>query len=249
MFSVAGKEFKDQHLKANCGTTMDDSLKKPTTDWTKCCLCQLDTNEELRCPQNNPVKRNDGGYMNLARNIPKFQSLNQLPIGMDPSRLDEGVGINETLTKNKASYHRNCQVLFSNGMLQRAEKRSTPSGTIQDDSRKKIPRISKEIGKYQCFLCESTIGELREAMTMKLNDRVKGCAKTLNDGNLLAKLSGGDVVAQELKYHPACLVALYNKERDYLRVQEQESAQEHWKEVYPIAFSELVTHICEKKVQ
>ena len=83
---------------------------------------------------------------------------------------------------------------------------------------------------------------------MKLNDRVKGCAKTLNDGNLLAKLSGGDVVAQELKYHPACMVALYNKERDYLRVQEQESAQEHWKEVYPIAFSELVTHICGKKM-
>lgn len=68
-----------------------------------------------------------------------------------------------------------------------------------------------------------------------------------HDGKLLAKLSGGDVIAQDLKNHSACLVALYNKERDYLRVQEQERAQENWKEAYPIAFSELVTHISEIK--
>ena len=33
---------------------------------------------------------------------------------------------------------------------------------------------------------------------------------------ILAKLSAGDVVAQEFKYHPACLVGLYNRERDHL---------------------------------
>jgi hypothetical protein len=27
------------------------------------------------------------------------------------------------------------------------------------------------------------------------------------------RLSGGDIVAQELKYHHSCLTALYNKER------------------------------------
>ena len=60
---------------------------------------------------------------------------------------------------------------------------------------------------------------------------------------LLAKLSAGDVIAQELKYHPACLVALYNQERACLKVQEQQKAGEHWKEAYPIAFSKLVTYI------
>ena len=77
--------------------------------------------------------------------------------------------------------------------------------------------------------------------------RINECAKTLNDGKLLAKLSGRDVIAQELKYHSACLVALYNEEQDYLRVQDQERAQENWKEAYPIAFSEPVTHISGKK--
>ena len=64
---------------------------------------------------------------------------------------------------------------------------------------------------------------------------------------LLAKLSARDVIAQELKYHPACLLALYNQGRAYLKVQEQEKAEEHWKEAYSIVFSELVTYITEKK--
>ena len=84
-------------------------------------------------------------------------------------------------------------------------------------------------------------------MTMQVNRRINECAKTLSDRKLLAKLSAGDVIAQEVKYHPGCLVALYNRERAYLKVQEQEKAQEHFKEAYPIAFSELVTYICEMK--
>ena len=98
-----------------------------------------------------------------------------------------------------------------------------------------------------CFLCASQGGELGEATTVQVPMRINECAKTLNDGKLLAKLSGRDVIAQELKYHSACLVALYNEEQDYLRVQDQERAQENWKEAYPIAFSEPVTHISGKK--
>jgi hypothetical protein len=32
--------------------------------------------------------------------------------------------------------------------------------------------------------------------------------------------SAGDVVAQELKYHRACLTSLYNKERAHLRMKQ-----------------------------
>lgn len=44
-------------------------------------------------------------------------------------------------------------------------------------------------------------------MTMNLNKRPQECAKALNDGKLLAKLSGGDAIAQDLKYHRVCLTA------------------------------------------
>ena len=52
-------------------------------------------------------------------------------------------------------------------------------------------------------------------MTMQLNQRLNECARNLNDGKLLALLSGGDVVALELKYHSSCLAALYNRERGH----------------------------------
>ena len=87
-----------------------------------------------------------------------------------------------------------------------------------------------------CFLCEKKdpLQDLRHAMTMQLDKRLNECARTLNDGKLLARLSGGDVVAQELKYHRTCLTALYNRERAYLMKQEnQESQTNQEKELYP----------------
>ncbi|KAK3889082.1 hypothetical protein Pcinc_006957 [Petrolisthes cinctipes] len=85
-------------------------------------------------------------------------------------------------------------------------------------------------------------------MTMKVNERINECTRILSDGKLLAKLSGGDVVTQELKYHAPCLVALYNQECDFLRAQEREQAQHDCQEAHPIAFSELITYINEIKV-
>ncbi len=39
------------------------------------------------------------------------------------------------------------------------------------------------------------------------------CAGLLEDTELLAKLSAGDMVALEAKYHTKCLVGLYNRAR------------------------------------
>jgi hypothetical protein len=58
--------------------------------------------------------------------------------------------------------------------------------------------------------------ENTRGLTMQLDKRLNECALNLNAGKFLAVLSGGDVVAQELKYHYCCLTALYHKERAYL---------------------------------
>jgi hypothetical protein len=73
-------------------------------------------------------------------------------------------------------------------------------------------------GNICVFLCEkeNTTSELRQAMTKQLDKWLIKCARNLNDGKFMAVLSGGDVAAQELKYHHFCLTALYNKERAYL---------------------------------
>ena len=58
--------------------------------------------------------------------------------------------------------------------------------------------------------------DLREEMTMKLNNRVNECARTHGDRKLLAKWSVGDFVAQKLNHHPTCRIDLYIRERAYL---------------------------------
>jgi hypothetical protein len=70
---------------------------------------------------------------------------------------------------------------------------------------------------------EAPASTLRQAMTMQ----------ALNDGKLLTTLSGGDVVAQEMKYHPTCLAGLYNRERAVTTKNEQS----HVNDVNPLAFS------------
>lgn len=219
------------------------------TDWTKCCLCQTETSERLISPHLNPTKRCDDGYSLLGRNIPIFHSINQLPIKFDLARLDDGSGIEQTLRTSKAQYHESCKILFNNTKLQRAEKRSTPvSDKSENSCRSKVPRKSLFIELSKCFLCEEESDDLHEAMTMQLNKRVNECAVTLSDGKLLAKLSSGDIVAQELKYHKTCLVGLYNREKAYLKAQEQTRSEGLGQDTeYHIAFSELVTYINEMK--
>lgn len=155
----------------------------------------------------------------IATNVPLFHALNEMPIVLDPARLDEGGGIEETLRRNKAQYHQSCGYLFNNTKLDRARKRAAPQTPQSEEGQTKLRRSSSEGQGSKCFLCdeEEPASDLRHAMTMQLNKRLSDCAKTLNDERLLKVLSGGDVIAQELKYHSACLATLYNRERAFLR--------------------------------
>lgn len=143
--------------------------------------------------------------------------------------------------------------------LQRAQTRhKSPDMTLSDEpSSSKFTRrscsASTEEGPLhleECFICEKKASrtELREALTMQLNTRLYQCAKTLQDQTLLAKLSVGDVVAQELKYHGTYLTSLYNKERAHLRKQQLMSkVADSEIEINQIVFAELVTHIVESQ--
>ena len=67
-----------------------------------------------------------------------------------------------------------------------------------DEGHIKIRRTNLEGRESWYFSCEkeSPASEIRQAMTMQLNERVNDCARLLNDERLLARLSGRDVVAQ-----------------------------------------------------
>ena len=86
-------------------------------------------------------------------------------------------------------------------------------------------------------------------MTMELDKRLNECARSLNDGKLLARLTGGDIVTQELKYHRSCLTALYNRVRAHpVTVAKERKEQSREKEIYPLVFSELLANIVETKL-
>lgn len=73
---------------------------------------------------------------------------------------------------------------------------------------------------------------LRNAATFNVDIRVRQCALKLQDKPLLAKLSAGDLIAQEAKYHAKCLTPLYTKA--------QESDTDNV--IHGIAFAGLVSY-------
>ena len=75
---------------------------KPATDWSKCCLCQENISEILKQP--NFSRGHGHGYRVLDMNITELQKLNDLPLPLNPLRLNNGSGVEQTLVENGAKY-------------------------------------------------------------------------------------------------------------------------------------------------
>ena len=73
---------------------------------------------------------------------------------------------------------------------------------------------------------------------------MRKCARDLQDENLLAKLSAGDLIAQEAKYHAKCLSNLYNRARAQISQDQDASDEQICK---GIAWTELISYIEEKR--
>ena len=67
---------------------------------------------------------------------------------------------------------------------------------------------------------------------------IRECALKLRDKPLIAKLSGGDLIAQDAQYHEQCLVSLYNRARETKVYEASDDTVNHG-----IAFAELVSYI------
>ena len=143
---------------------------KMQTNWTKCRICQNDKkNEALISPSTYKVPGHDG-YATLATNIPLFNEINELPLAVDPARLDEGGRIEARLRGNGAKYLTNCRLAFNNTKLDRAKKRHSCGGKTDGGHAKQ--RTSQD--GQTCIMCERTLPEsdLRQVMTMNLDKRL-----------------------------------------------------------------------------
>ena len=141
---------------------------------------------------------------------------------MNSSRFDGGEGIEAALKQHKAKWHDSCRLQYNKTQLRRAEKRKRPIEDAADGAeackrftRKCLEETSTSI--ETCFFCGKPAlaeGLLSKASTFGVDVKVRQCAIKLQDKLLLAKLSAGDLIAQDAQYHVQCLVSLYNWARE-----------------------------------
>ena len=97
---------------------------QPITDWTVCCLCRIVTPESMQCSsESKPTNVNvSQGYSTVATKLIRFNELQALTLPIDIRRLDEGKGIEATMLKHLAKWHKSCKGKFNKSKLKRAEK-------------------------------------------------------------------------------------------------------------------------------
>lgn len=214
-------------------------------DWTKCIICQHISSEQLQCPANSKRTNVGAGYRSFIENVNSFDRLGVLPVSLKTDLFTEG--IEQTLKDKKASWHKTCRDIFNNTKLKRAQKRKHEDSdqcTSPIKSRRLSISTSTQKSSTVFFFCckEDVSSQLHAASTLEVDRKVRECALLLKDGNLLAKLSTGDMIAIEAKYHTKCLTMLYNKARQHKLSSQRNTRSEHRREE-EFAFAELVAYI------
>jgi hypothetical protein len=147
--------------------------------------------------------------------------------------ISDGIGENSTgggactdivqiMIHNNVVCHKSCRSVIDKQKVEMARKRHaqtvSPMKTCRLSSGAKCatqssPGTFHEHVQSGCIFC-GKVGnkkELRKAATLGLDNKVKECAKILDDTNLLAKLAGGNLISIDALYHLPCLTRLYRQ--------------------------------------
>ena len=161
-----------------------------------CCV-----NEPLYCPDDSKRSTGRSGYKTLADNLLRFSEIDGLPKSLDMSRLDDVEGIESTFQHHRAKWHDSFRLKYNKTQLTRAEKKQTTSGDTEGLTSKFTRQSvdSSETLLETCFFRDKPAGNesLRKASTFDLDRRVRKCALKLEDKSFIAKLSAGDMMAQD----------------------------------------------------
>ncbi|CAC5367122.1 unnamed protein product [Mytilus coruscus] len=186
------------------------------------------------------------GYLSFDAIIQRCCALNWFPSTLNMEQLNEGHGIAQTLQNHKAKWHKSCGNKFSNLKISRQEKRKHMS-EAEDSSNEQTSKITRHsCGESTrattegCFFCGDVSDDLHDASTFMIDKRVRECALELQDTVLLAKLSVGDLISQEAKYHAKCLLKLYNKASRQTPKTKKESQESV---IHGIVLAELIEYI------
>ena len=101
-------------------------------------------------------------------------------------------------------------------------------------------------GESHCFFCGAVDSplNLHAAFTLEVDEKVRECALLLKNNNLIAKLSAGDLIAIEVRYHAKCLVGLYNRARQSNSPTTKRTVKSQV-DLDGLAFAELIAYVDE----
>ncbi|KAK3923417.1 Envelopment polyprotein [Frankliniella fusca] len=220
-------------------------------DWKKCFLCQQETSEKLRDPKNAPAHlAADSGCCMLARNLPEFHAIGELPFPIDLSLINDGSGIQSFLEKKGAMWHFSCYVKCNNSKLKRAKAKhegKMRKGPCTEPSPKKTRLTCNASHNPElCLFCDKPASRgnaLHQVQTPDCNKHITKGSEILKDTKLKAKISERcDLIALEAKYHTDC----YAKFRKRVKQQENsENTDEQREQIEALSFAGLVSYLRE----
>ena len=149
--------------------------KRPCiTNWNLCVLCQLDTNAALECPARSTRPTSGSGYKSLAEHLIQFQSLGHVPMDIDINMLDDGDGIEATLMRHQACWHKTCRLNFNQTKLDRLNKK-----VVQEENEISIQTRSNhnkvDLKDATCLRNNTPIAFLREQLEPISHNQEKSC--------------------------------------------------------------------------
>ena len=227
-------------------------------DWNKCIICQKSSQESLQCPGNSKRKDIGAGYVSFARLLEEFKSFGVKVTYCEIELSNTNQQLEHVLLENKACWHKSCRDNFNTTKLGRVKRKlrdqtseeEAEGGTREEIISSPVKARRASTGQHnphtleQCFFCEEhDSSNLHSALTFEVDKKVRECAALLNDGRLIAKLTSGDMIAIEAKYHSKCLVSLYNRARSLKQQQVAEASNAEAVELSELAFAELVAYI------
>jgi hypothetical protein len=186
-------------------------------NWDLCFICQEESSTSpLICPASSTSDDGTRGYSTVIDNLKNFKAIGKLS-ALLKVRIDRE-NVLQDLIQNKAKFHKSCRNSYDSYHYERACKRRrteecSDESLLTPSTRSKF--VAQNFICLTCFFCDEpdTAGNLCNARTLGLDTRVRDAATRLSDEKLLAKLSEGDLVAIEARYHKSCLIALYNRLR------------------------------------
>ena len=182
-------------------------------DWSNCIVCRK-SEGNLICPANRPNAKQS--YTDFLQIVNGFLSLDKLPTQIIISGKERA----EDFVTNSAKWNKSCLLKFVSSKLACARERHARS--IEDDPeslQRKSPRLSEVSAstshKLKCIFCESSEGLLHSCSTFNLDTQLRGMATKLQDIDLLSRISSGDLVAIDAKYHSKCMLGYKNRFRSF----------------------------------